>query len=136
MELSKRIENALRIAESIKKGKIDSKNLYDLLLHLSEAKKEIESKTPTPVIELLVDTMFRKAIHYGYLYSDDFGLKGYENYIKTMTKFFIRNREELDKIGWNSKRFIGTIVGICNHCGGDVEEDPWDLCKGCSEVLP
>ena len=45
MEINKRIKNALRIAEGIKGGKIDSKNLYDLLLHLSEVNMELDKKS-------------------------------------------------------------------------------------------
>lgn len=106
MELKKRIENALRIAEGIEKGRIDSKNLYDLLLHLSEANTELKKQEVKVVTELSINDLFLKAINHGYLYRDDFQLPGYQNWNKTTMKFFSKYKNELDKIGWNSDRFL------------------------------
>ena len=110
MELQKRIKNALRIAEGIKDGKIDSKNLYDLLLHLSEADIELDRKDVKVVRELAINDLFLKAINHGYLYREDFEKPGYQNWNETSMKFFSRYRDELDKIGWNSERFLTQIT--------------------------
>ena len=106
MELKKRIKNALRIAEGIEKGKIDSKNLYDLLLHLSEADTELDKQDVKVVHELTINDLFLKAINHGYLYREDFQLPSYQNWNKTTMKFFSKYKNELDKIGWNSDRFL------------------------------
>lgn len=42
MTIEKRLENALRISKTIKNGQLDSKNKYDLLLHLSDAMEQAE----------------------------------------------------------------------------------------------
>lgn len=42
MTIERRLENALRISKTIKDGKLDSKNLYDLQLHLSDALEQAE----------------------------------------------------------------------------------------------
>ena len=91
MDIKKRIKNALRIAENIEKGRIDSKNLYDLLLHLSEANSELEKQEVKVVSELRINDLFLKAINHGYLYRDDFQLPGYQNWNKTITIFFKKN---------------------------------------------
>ena len=45
MTLEKRLENALRISESIENGKIYPNNLYDLQLHLSDALDQVTKLT-------------------------------------------------------------------------------------------
>jgi len=106
MEINKRIKNALRIVEGIKGGKIDSKNLYDLLLHLSEVNMELDKQDVKVVRELAINDLFLKAIYHGYLYREDFELPGYKNWNETSMKFFTKYKEELNKIGWNSDRFL------------------------------
>ena len=103
MDIKKRIKNALRIAENIEKGRIDSKNLYDLLLHLSEANIELEKQEPKAIKAFAINDLFLKAINHGYLYREDYQKPGYENWTKTTNVFFEKYKEELVKIGWNPK---------------------------------
>lgn len=49
MNIEKRIELALKISEGIENGKISPNNLYDLLLHLSEAMSQVKNLT-IPVV--------------------------------------------------------------------------------------
>lgn len=42
MTIEKRLENALRISKTIKNGRLDPNNLYDLQLHLSDALEQAE----------------------------------------------------------------------------------------------
>lgn len=49
MTVEKRLENALSISKNIKDGKISPNNLYDLLLHLSEALEQVKKLT-IPVV--------------------------------------------------------------------------------------
>lgn len=45
MTAEERIKKAIEIVDNIEKGKIDSKNLYDLQLHLSEALFRVKELT-------------------------------------------------------------------------------------------
>lgn len=51
MNIENRLENALRISKTIENNKLDSKNLYDLLLHISEALKQAEKLAIHSVVQ-------------------------------------------------------------------------------------
>jgi hypothetical protein len=51
MTIEKRLENALRISKTIENGKLDSKNLYDLLVHTSEALEQAEKLAIHSVVQ-------------------------------------------------------------------------------------
>ena len=63
MTIQRRLEIALRISQTIKYGKLDPNNLYDLKLHLSEAMEEADKLTihsnPTKLETLEVGDTFK-----------------------------------------------------------------------------
>ena len=83
MTIEKRLENALKISENIEGGKISPNNLYDLLLHLSEAHEQVK-KLNIPVVVNRQGTVNLKPIEsinerLNQLYKLKEEFEGYEN---------------------------------------------------------
>ncbi len=86
MDLKSRLENALRIANTIENNELDYKNLYDLQLHISEALEQSE-KVNRKVAQVRLDSL---KVGETYKYNPkDVGIfkvlaKDEENWIKTI----------------------------------------------------
>lgn len=63
MTIEKRLENALRISKTIKDGRLDPNNLYDLQLHLSDAIEQAEKLSIHSVVNSNCDSKPKKCKH-------------------------------------------------------------------------